>query len=69
MDEKSRSAVTHQFAQLTAVLEDMTELAANGQSSACGLSDIQKDIDQLWALLYDGIGLMSSIENLVRTER
>lgn len=69
MDEKSRSAVSHKFAELTAVLEDATELAANGQSPTRGLSDLQEDVDQLWELFFEGIGLVSSIENLVRAER
>ena len=69
MDEKSRSAVSHKFAEMTAVLEDATVLAANGQLPARGLSDLQRDIDQLWELFFEGIGLVSSIENLVRAER
>ena len=60
MDECDR--ISKEFADLTAVLEDVAGLAVEGQSSQRSLALIRENIAHIWPLLIACVAELASIE-------
>ncbi|WP_411892447.1 hypothetical protein [Yoonia sp. SDW83-1] len=65
MESTDREKVAEAFAELTAMLEDATVLAVDGQSNDRSPNSIRTNIGRLRSLLSASTDQLAGIENLV----